>query len=134
MSRTATWHAPAGQVHNQIDFILTPKRFQSKLNEANTRYFPGAHIGSDHDLVPTTIQSNLQTKCFTKSPHIRFDPEKLKTPKIAVVFPAEIGGKFAAVCILDSDVDTLANSLKEVLLPAAEEALGNRRGRFNLRS
>ena len=48
---------------------------------------------------------------FTKSPCIRFDLEKLKSPKIAVVFQAEIGGIFAALCVLDSDVDTLSNSL-----------------------
>ena len=38
LSRTATWYAPNGQVHNQID-------------KAHTRPFPGADIGSDHDLV-----------------------------------------------------------------------------------
>ena len=51
LSRTATWHAPNGQVHNQIDFILTPRHFKSCINKANTRSFPGADIGSHHDLV-----------------------------------------------------------------------------------
>ena len=37
LSRTATWHAPNGQVHHQIDFILTPQRFQSSINKADTR-------------------------------------------------------------------------------------------------
>ena len=36
--------------------------------------------------------------------------------KIAEVFQAKVGGKFAALPILDSDIDTLANSLKEGLL------------------
>ena len=40
--------------------------------------------------------------------------------KIAEVFQPQIGGKFAALCVLDSDVDTLANSLKEGLLSTAE--------------
>ena len=44
LSRTATRHAPNGQVHNQIDFTLTPKRFKSCINKANTRSFPGADI------------------------------------------------------------------------------------------
>ena len=69
LSRTATWYAPNGQVHNQIDF-----------------------------------------KRFTKSPRIRF--EKLKDTKTAEVFQAKVGRIFAALCILDSDIDTLATSLK----------------------
>ena len=116
MSRTATWHSPDGQVHNQIDFILTPQRFKSSINQANASSFPGADTGSDHDLVLKTIKLKLETKRFTKSPRIRFDPEKLKDLKIASVFQATVGEKFAAVCVLCSDVDSLANSLTETLL------------------
>ena len=43
------------------------------------------------------------------------------------MFKAKVGGKFAALCVLDSDVDTIANSLKEGLLLTAEEVLGRRR-------
>ena len=40
---------------------------------------------------------------------------------------AKVGGKLAALCVLDNDVDTLANSLKEELLSTAEEVLGRQR-------
>ena len=43
------------------------------------------------------------------------------------MFQAKVGEKFAALCVLDSDVETLANSLKEVLLSAAEEVLWRQR-------
>ena len=43
------------------------------------------------------------------------------------MFKAKVGGKFAALCVLDSDVDILENSLKEVLLSTAEEVLGRQR-------
>ena len=33
LSRTATWHAVLEQVHNQIDFILTPQRLKSGDNK-----------------------------------------------------------------------------------------------------
>ena len=46
-----------------------------------------------------------------------------KTRNIAEVFQTRMGRKFAALCVLESDVDTLANSLKEVLLSTAEEVL-----------
>ena len=42
---------------------------------------------------------------------MRFVLEKLKDPKIAEVFQSKAGREFA-VLIFDSDVDTLANSLK----------------------
>ena len=77
------------------------------INKANTRSFPTADIGSDHDLVLTAVTLKLKTKRFTKSPRIRLDLEKLKDPKIAEVFQARVGGKFAALYVLDSDVDTL---------------------------
>ena len=67
----------------------------------------------------------MKTKHFTKSCRIRFDLEKLKDQKIAEVFQAKVDGKFAALCILDSDLDTLLNS--QVLLSTAEEVLGRQR-------
>ena len=62
----------------------------------------------------------MKTKRFKKSPRTRFDLEKLKDPKIAEVFQAKVGEQFAALCILDSDVDTLANSPIEGLHSTAE--------------
>ena len=43
------------------------------------------------------------------------------------VFQENAGGEFAALCALDGDVDTLANSLKEGPLSTAEEVLGRQR-------
>ena len=63
LSRTATWHSPNGQVHNQIDFILT-------LQCANTRMFPGADISSNHDLVLATFKLRLKARCCLKCPCI----------------------------------------------------------------
>ena len=75
----------------------------------------------------TTIKLKPKTKHFTTSPHIQFDLEKLEDPKIAEVFQAEVGGKFAALCVLDSNVDPLAKSLKERLLSTSEEVPGRQR-------
>ena len=58
-------------------------------------------------------------------PACDFDLEKPKDSKIAEVFQAKGGGKFAALFALDSDVETLANCLKEVLLSTVEEILGS---------
>ena len=126
-SRTTTWHSPNGLVHNQIDFILTPQRFKSSINKAKTRTFPGADVGSDHDLVMTTIKLKLLAKRTPQSPRIRFDLEKLKDPGIAEVFQAQVGGKFATLAAIDSDVNTLATNMNEILVETAEKVLGKRR-------
>ena len=52
-SRRWTWHGPNEKHHNRIDYILMRKRFRSGVNIARTR-FPGADIGSDHDLLMMT--------------------------------------------------------------------------------
>ena len=88
-----------------------------------TRSFPGVDTDNDYDLLLTTIKFKLKTKCFMKSLSIRFDREKVKDPKTAEVFQAKVVKKFAALCVLDSDVDTLADSLKEGLLSSVEEVL-----------
>ena len=75
----------------------------------------------------TTIKLKLKTKRFKKSPRIRFDLEKPKDPKIAEAFQDKVGEKFPALCVLGSDVDTLANSLKEGLPSTSEEIFGRQR-------
>ena len=75
----------------------------------------------------TTIKLKLSARRKSKLPRIRFDLEKLKDPAVAKVFQACIGGKFAALNLIDSDVDTMASEVKEVLLSSADEILGKRR-------
>ena len=48
------------------------------------------------------IWRGWKKQCNTR---IRFDLEKLKDPEVAEIFQAKIGGKFAALSILDSDMD-----------------------------
>ena len=56
-SRRWTW--PDGKHHNQTDYILVKKRFRSGVNIHRTWSFPGADIGSDHDLVMMTFRVRL---------------------------------------------------------------------------
>ena len=58
--RRWTWHSPDGKHNNQIDYILVKKRFRSGVNIHRTRSFPGADIGSDHDLVMMTFRVRLK--------------------------------------------------------------------------
>jgi len=59
-SRRAMWNSPNEKYHNQIDYIMVRKRFRSSVNIAKTRSFPGADIGSDHELVMMTFKLHLK--------------------------------------------------------------------------
>ena len=60
--------------------------------------------------------------------------EFVKSHQLLIVkaFMAKVDRKFAALCVLDSNVDTLANNRKGALLSKAEEVLGDRGRRFSL--
>ena len=130
-SRTMTWHSPGGLYENQIDYILVQKRFKSSIKVSRTRTFPGADIGSDHDLVMMNFQLHLKNIAKPKHTRLKFDLNKLKDPQIADDFKARIGGKFAALAVIDTEDQSNINSIVEnfntVINEAAKETLGKHR-------
>ena len=61
---------------------------------------------------------------------IKFDLEKLKDPEVAEAFHAKIGGKFAALTILETDgtdMDTLINTFNTAVTNTASGILGKHR-------
>ena len=129
-SRRWTWHSPNGEYHNQIDYIMVKRRFQSSVNIAKTRSFPGADIGSDHELVMMTFRLRLKKINKQGQTRIKFDIEKLKDPMIAEDFKAMLGGKFAPLTILDADdtdMDTLIDNFNTAVTETASKILGKHR-------
>ena len=103
------------------------KRFRSGVNIHRTRSFPGADIGSDHDLVMMTFQIRLKKTKKPNQPRLRFDLEKLRDPDVACTFQATIGGKFAPLIGLsdeDMDMDTMITTYNTAVTDAASEILG----------
>ena len=126
-SRRATWHIPNGKYHNQIDYIIVRKRFRSIVNIAKTRSFPGADIGSDHELIMMTFKLHMKRVKKLGHARIKFDLEKLKDPETAKTFHAMIRGKFAALTILDADgtyMETLINTFNTAVTNTTSEILG----------
>ena len=70
-SRTTTWHSPDGKTHNQIDYILTPRRFKSSIKQSSTRTYPVADINSGHYLVICNIKLKLKSSRTPQSKRIR---------------------------------------------------------------
>ena len=100
-SKRWTWHSPNGKTHNQIDYIMVKKRFRSSVNINRTRSFPGADVGSDHELLTMTFRLRLKRIIKPTKTRIQYDLEKLKDPTVAKAFQAKICGKFA-----DDDLST----------------------------
>ena len=86
--RRWTWHSPDGTHHNETDYILGKKRFRSGIKTARIRTFPGADVGSDHDMVMTTFQTRLKNSRKSTQPRIGFDLEKLNNPTVMSAFQA----------------------------------------------
>lgn len=91
-----------------------------------SRTFPGADVGSDHDLVVMAIKVKLLKKCREKVVCIKYDVKKLKNPNIADQFKAQIGGKFAPLLLL-LDVNEQTDPFKEVMNQAAATGIGKNR-------
>ena len=72
--------------HNQIGCILVRKRFRSGVNFHRTRSFPGADIGSDHDLVIMTFRVRLKKVRKPNQPRLRFDLDTMRDPDVACTF------------------------------------------------
>ena len=109
---------------------MVKRRFQLSVNIAKTRSFPGADIGSDHELVMMAFKLRLQRVKNQGSISIRFSLEKLKDPNIAEIFRATIGGNFAALLALenqDIEIDALINSFNTAVTETANNILGKHR-------
>ena len=130
-SRRMTWHSPGGLYHNQIDYIFVQTRFKSSVRVSKTRTFPGADIGSDHDLVMMNFQLHLKNIDKPKHTRLKFDLSKLKDPSVAEAFQASIGGRFAALSVIDTDdqssVESIVENFNTAVNEAAKETLGKHR-------
>ena len=90
--------------------------FQVEYQQGKNKSFPGADIGSNHNIVLCSLKLNLNVKCFQKSPLIHFDLQNLKDPQIAKVLQAQASRKFAALNIIGSDINTISDDIKEDVL------------------
>ena len=123
MSRRTTWHSPDGLTHNQIDYIMISKRVQSSIKRSKTRTFPGADIGSDHDLVMMTFKIRLNCRKKKNNNRVRFDLEKLKDPEIKKQYQQELQGRFAPLLLLNN-VQEICDSFTNIVKETAKKVLG----------
>ena len=104
--------------------ILVQQYFKSSINKANIIPFPDPEDGkqlSDYDLVLANFRMKLEVRCCPKSIRICFDLDTLKEPEIEPGVPDSDCWKLAAFNLIDREIDTIANDIKEGLLVTVEE-------------
>ena len=115
--------------------VLVRKRFRPGVNNARTRSFPGADIGSDHDLLVMTFRLCLKKISKPKHTRLKFDLEKLKDPNVVETFQAMIGGKFAPLTITnneDTHLDSVITTFNTAMTETASEILCKHRKKKKL--
>ena len=120
--------SPDRKHHNHTDYILVRKHFGSGVNIHRARSFPGADIGSDHDLVMMTFQVLLKKVKKPNQPRLRFDLEKLRDPDVACTFQATTCGKFTPLIGLRDEnmgINIMITTYNTAMTDAASEILGN---------
>ena len=130
-SRRWTWHSQEENTTIRSTTSLSADASgQSRVFVAKTRSFPGADIGSDHELVMMPFKLRLQRMKRKGNVRIKFSLEKFKDPDIAEKFRATIGGKLAPLLVLDNqdtEIDALINSFNTAVTETAYNILGKHR-------
>jgi len=125
-SRRYTWTSSDGYTRNQIDYILIQRKFKSSVVASKTRSYPGADVGSDHNLAMMNLKIKLRRIRKQKSQRVNYNLYELQDPEIRSEFSAKIGGKSAPLLLLD-DVEEMTTGFSEAMNETAAEMLGKKR-------
>ena len=128
-SRLVTWISNDGQTENQIDYILISKRLRSSVITNKTRAFPGADVGSDHNLIMMNFKLKLQKVANKKSTRVKYNVSKLKEPDTMRLFQAVVGGRYALLLLLD-DVQEITDGFTDIMNETALAVLG-KKGKYS---
>jgi len=126
-NRQWTWESPDGVTLNVIDYILISSRWKSSVT--NSRAYPSADIGSDHQLLIANIRLKLKVRRRHKASN-RYDTKKLNDPLVAIEYQAEVAEKLTPIIdMLTGDTESGINDTAERLVDAfnstSQNVLGN---------
>ncbi|KAI5692524.1 hypothetical protein M8J77_008381, partial [Diaphorina citri] len=123
--RRYTWKAPGDIRRAQIDYILVKERFKNQVK--NCRSYPGADIGSDHNLV--MMNAELKYKKLEKKKRKIFEISKLKTSTTKTEYKRKTDDFVNRNSnILKQPMESQWTTMKEGILKTAEELLKSEPG------
>ena len=128
--RIYTWTSPGGEYRNQIDFILTKKRWMKCI--VNARAYPGVDCGTDHNLVGITSKLRI-AKVRKEQGAVRLNLEGLAAEEKRLAYNVLVSNKFNALNLIEDErePEELFSLLKDTLLSSTEEIVGKARRRRN---
>ena len=74
-----------------------------------------------------TMKPKLKKILRNHGPRFKFNLDRLKDPKVSDLFEATIGGIFAALNLLEENIDNLPEYVHGALVDTASEVLGKAR-------
>ena len=121
-NRQWTWESPDQRTHNKINYIIISNKWKRCVT--NSRSFPSADVGSDHQLVMANMKLKFKTKTNPNHPK-RYEVFKLKNETTRRKYEIEIGGRLAPL-LNDEETDaiTLWEGIKSAINDTSKDLLG----------
>ena len=121
-NRQWTWDSPDQRTHNKIYYIIVSNKWKRCVT--NSRSFPSADVGSDHQLVMANMKLKFKTKTKPNHPK-RYEVFKLKNETTRRKYEIEIGGRFAPLLNdEETDANTLWEGIKSAINDTSKDLLG----------
>ena len=114
-----TWQSPGDRCRNQIDYILIRKRWLKCVT--NSRAYPGADCGSDHNLVSATVKLRIK-RDRARTNKIRLNLTELDKPTTKEAYNIQINNKFETLRLLEEErtPGELYLTVREAMMNTAE--------------
>ena len=115
LRRLHTWTTPEGLHRNQIDFVLTPRRWFSSAT--NVKTYPGADCESDHELLLAKLKVKLK-RLKKEPPLLRYDLKLMDNN-----YGVDSKNKFNELLLIEEEQapDEMWSQIKDNIYKAAKE-------------
>jgi len=126
-----TWMCPGTDVVNQIDHVIINKRHASITSITDVRSCLRPSCDSDHFLVKVTLRERLSNALKNQGrKRKRWYIDKLKNEEDLNLYQQKINEKLEDTIGIQ-DVQRERNKIKNVIVEAAKESLGEKKGKRN---
>ena len=110
-----------------IDYIIVNRRCKSCISDS--RSFPSADAGSDHQLLMCTLRMKLKKENERKVSNRKHDTNKLLIPDIRAAYQEELKQRFRDKPINSMTLDQEAKRYSQIIKETANTVLGFQRFR-----
>ncbi len=118
--RRYTWKKPGGEGRFQIDYIMTRRRYRNEIIDCKT--YPGADIGSDHNLVVMKCKLGFK-KMRRREIREKFDLEVLRETRRREEYQKEVTERLSEHR-KENSIEGEWKVLKESIIQAAKSKIG----------